>query len=63
MVGPNRSRPTRDRICARLMENASYSDDLPPNEIPNPDPETYASDLVAVQDLLLGGRVSCGSPT
>ena len=42
------------------MENASYSDDLPPNETPNPNPETYASDLVAVQDLLLGGRVSCG---
>ena len=65
MVGPNRSRPTRDRICALLMENASYSDDLPPNEIPNPDPETCASDLVAVQDLLLGGRVreeaSCDS--
>ena len=43
------------------MANASYSDDLPPNEMPNPSVDTYASDLVAIQELLLRGKVSHGN--
>lgn len=57
MLGSERTAATRDKLCALLMANTNYSDDLPPRELPNPSPDTYASDLVAIQDLLLGGRV------
>ena len=40
------------------MSKACISDDLPPNELPNPNPETYSSDLISIQDLLLAGKVA-----
>ena len=57
VLGSERSAATRDKLCALLMANTNYINDLPPRELPNPSPDTYASDLVAIQDLLLGGRV------
>ena len=57
VLGSERSAATRDKLCALLMANTIYINDLPPRELPNPSPDTYASDLVAIQDLLLGGRV------
>ena len=39
------------------MSTSSNTSDLPPNELPNPDPLTYASDLISIQDMLLEGKV------
>ena len=49
---------TTEKLCSLLMSKACISDDLPPNELPNPKPETYLSDLISIQDLLLAGKVS-----
>ena len=57
VLGSERSANTRDKLCALLMANTNYINDLPPRELPNPSPDTYASDLVSIQDLLLGGQV------
>ena len=58
VISAERTPSTRDKLCELFMSHASYSDDLPPNEIPNPSVDTYASDLVAIQELLLRGNVS-----
>lgn len=67
VVGPDRSsflrssltlsKATTASLCRIFMEHSSASTDLPPNELPNPDPATSATDLIAIQDLLLEGRV------
>lgn len=49
---------TTEKLCSLLMSKACISDDLPPNELPNPNPETYSSDLISIQDLLLAGKVA-----
>ena len=52
-----RSKATTKKLCRLFMSTSSNTSDLPPNELPNPDPLTYASDLISIQDMLLEGKV------
>lgn len=51
------SKATTEKLCRLFMSTSSNTSDLPPNELPNPDPLTYASDLISIQDMLLEGKV------
>ena len=58
VINAERSKQTTDRICQLLISNSNSVDDLPPNEIENPNVETYASDLISIQELMLSGKVT-----
>ena len=57
VINAERSKATTNRICQLLIANSNTVDDLPPNEIENPQAETYASDLISIQELMLSGKV------
>ena len=57
VIGAERSKQTASHLCQVLMTNSNTVDDLPPNEIDNPNPSSYTSDLISIQELLLSGKV------
>lgn len=57
VIGAERSKQTASHICQVLMANSNTVDDLPPNELDNPNPSSYTSDLISIQELLLSGKV------
>lgn len=57
VINSERSKQTTSRICQLLVLNSENIDDLPPNELDNPNPATYISDLISIQEMLLSGKV------
>lgn len=57
VINSERSKQTTNRICQLLVLNSDNIDDLPPNELDNPNPATYISDLISIQEMLLSGKV------